>query len=93
MATIKLMTYNFQGLATRLRRLKAKNSLWGLPSLLDILCLQEHKLRQGKIDKLQFEIWPETHFIVAPALDGAHARRNGDVYSGKGGLAFVLPPS
>lgn len=56
----------------------------------DIICLQEHKLRLGRTDRIQKEVWRPAHWIMAPAADGAHANRNGRVESGKGGVALGI---
>jgi exonuclease III len=55
----------------------------------DVLCIQEHKLRQGSIDLLR-EVWTDGHFVTAPAKDGENARRNNRVKGGKGGVAMGI---
>jgi hypothetical protein len=56
----------------------------------DILCVQEHKLRLEGIPKLQRELWRTSHCIIAEAIDGQHAARNGTVLGGKGGVALII---
>lgn len=58
---------------------------------LDIICLQEHKLRQDRTDRIQKEVWRKGHWICAPAADGVHAGRNQLVVAGKGGVALGFP--
>lgn len=81
---LSILTYNVQGLSSRKRRLRARAFLEGLHTKPDIICLQEHKLRSGRTARLLFEVWHNSHFIIAPASDGVNALRNDQVMAGRG---------
>lgn len=42
----------------------------------------------GRTDCIQKELWRRAHWITAPAAEGVHARRNGQVEAGRGGVAL-----
>lgn len=92
MAPVTILTYNVRGLANRHRRLRAKQFLGSLHHRPDILCLQEHKLRAGRLQRLEWEVWKGASWYVAPATDGRHAQRNDNVTAGLGGLAVAVSP-
>lgn len=87
-----MMTYNMNSLASRQRRLQAREFIEGLHQLLDVLCIQEHHLHHNKTTKLSNEVWRATHFVTAPAEDGEPAARNARVTAGKGGVCLAFGP-
>lgn len=88
MRSLSILTYNIRGLTSRARRVRTRLFIEGLRQRPDLVCLQEHKLRLGKTDCIRKEIWAAAHWVCAPAADGAHAFRNLNVESGKGGVAL-----
>lgn len=56
----------------------------------NIQSFQEHKLCQGRTERIKKEVWAKAHWIVAPAVDGAHSERNQAVEAGRGGVALGL---
>jgi hypothetical protein len=93
MGTLSLLSYNLQGLTKPKSRTTLNSFLHAnLRRLPDVFAFQEHKLREGRTDCLQFNIWRAAHFIICPALDGVHARQNDRVLGGKGGLGLALHP-
>lgn len=47
-------------------------------------------MRHGRANCLPYEVWHNTHFIIALAADGANAARNDKVDVGKGGVALAI---
>lgn len=90
MRPLRLFSYNVRGLASRTRRVRARLILDGLQCAPDVTCLQEHKLRAGRTDRILKEVWKKAHWVFAPASEGVHARRNNLVEAGKGGLALGI---
>lgn len=72
------------------RRLRVRLILEGLQVRPDVICLQEHKLRRGRTDRIQKEVWRPAHWITAPAAEGIHAFRNRNVMAGRGGVAIGI---
>lgn len=68
--------------------MRARILLEGLQGSPDIICLQEHKLCAGRTDRIAKEVWRPAYWITAPAVDGIHALRNGQVEAGRGGVAL-----
>lgn len=89
---IKMLTYNWRGLTTPEKCMRAQLFLSGLSTPVDIICGQEHKLRSHNTHLLQ-SIWPTADFLVAPAIDGVCARRNNKVPAGCGGVFLAVGPS
>lgn len=56
----------------------------------DVICIQEHKLRAGRLSRISNEVWPHSHWHCAQAAEGVHAHRNPDVEAGKGGVAIGI---
>lgn len=90
MPPLRILSYNIRGLASRSRRVRTRILLENLHHQPDILCLQEHKLRQGRTDRIQREVWRSASWICAPAAEGVHASRNQQVIAGKGGVALGI---
>lgn len=90
MRPLHILSYNVWGLASRTRRVKARVLLENLQQTPDILCLQEHKLLAGKSDGIKREVWRLAHWIHAPAHEGVHARHNGLVKAGRGGVSLGI---
>lgn len=90
MTKLKLLTYNMRGLATRQRRVKARILLESLQARPDVICIQEHKLRTGRLTRISHEVWAGAHWLCAPAAEGIHAIRNPDVEAGRGGVALGI---
>lgn len=55
------------------------------------MCGQEHKLRIVEVHNLQ-ALWPSALFVIAPAKDDVHARRNQRVPAGRGGVFLAMGP-
>lgn len=55
-----------------------------------MLCIQEHKLRVGRLSRISQEVWPGSHWLCAPAADGVNALRNPEVTAGRGGIALGI---
>lgn len=81
MTTLKILSFNVRGLASRLRRINARFLLRSL---------QEHKLREGRLSRISTEVWPNAHWRCAQAAEGVHALRNLGVAAGKGGVALGI---
>lgn len=90
MKTLYALSFNARGLASRQRRVAARHLLASLRARPDVLCLQEHKLRAGRLNKIPNEVWPRIHWLCAPAAEGLHARRNLGVEAGRGGVPLGI---
>lgn len=90
MGSLKLLSYNTRGLASRHRRVSARLLLESLRAQPDVLCLQEHKLRDGRISRIASEVWTRARWLCAPAAEGLHAIRNPGVVAGRGGVALGI---
>ncbi|KAL3689068.1 hypothetical protein R1sor_015377 [Riccia sorocarpa] len=86
-------TYNVRGIFARSARTKLKALIQSTKPSLDILTIQEHKLRDTSIDFFSSSIWPNAVLFNLPASDGVHAQRNQHVNGGKGGVIIVVSPS
>ncbi|CAM6094401.1 unnamed protein product [Calypogeia fissa] len=89
---LHLLSYNLQGLSSQEARDKTRLFVQNLHPRIDILCIQEHKLRDAHTAFLSRQIWPHVEFVVAPASDGVHARRNNVVLAGKRGNLIAVGP-
>lgn len=85
-------SYNLQGLSTREARLHLNHWINNFSPRIDVLYVQEHKIRDHLSKVLQNEIWREAIFAVAAAADGVHAQRNDLVPAGRGGLFTTISP-
>lgn len=56
----------------------------------DVVCFQEHKLRRGKTNCIQMELWARAHWVCAPAEEGIHPLRNQTVEAGRGGVTIGI---
>ncbi|KAL3682636.1 hypothetical protein R1sor_000658 [Riccia sorocarpa] len=88
-----IATYNVRGICARTARTKLRQFIQGCRPNLDILAIQEHKLRDTNIDFLTFSIWPQAAVFHLPAADGAHTLRNLLVIGGKGGVSILVNPT
>lgn len=77
------LSYNLQGLASREARDKARILVRGFTPKIDILCVQENKIREANATLLKAQVWNTVHLLIAPAKDGADAMRNENVLVGK----------
>lgn len=68
----RLISYNLTGLTILEDKLKTRDLLFGLEAPLDILSVQEHKIRAQNIKWLP-PIWTALEFIISPTGDGTHA--------------------
>lgn len=88
-----MISYNMNGLASCQQRLCVREIIEGLHQQPDVLCIQEHHLQHNKISKLQYEVWRDVHFVVAPAEDGQPMARNERVTENKGGVCLAIGPN
>ncbi|KAL3702291.1 hypothetical protein R1sor_020313 [Riccia sorocarpa] len=88
-----LGTYNVRGLCSRLSRTKLKNLIRSVKPSLDIVAIQEHKLREQNINFITSSLWPHAAIFNLPAIDGVHAERNPLVTGGKGGVLLAVNQS
>ncbi|KAL3700305.1 hypothetical protein R1sor_018327 [Riccia sorocarpa] len=86
---ITVGTYNVRGICARTARTKLKNVIWNFNPAVDILAIQEHKLRKQNINFLTSTLWPQAEIFNLPAIDGIHAQRNPTVTGGKGGEVII----
>ncbi|KAL3694935.1 hypothetical protein R1sor_008586 [Riccia sorocarpa] len=66
-------TYYVRGLCSRMARTKLRNVITSIRPPLDILALQEHKIRDRNIDFLTSAIWPNASMFNLTAEDGLQA--------------------
>ncbi|KAL3677000.1 hypothetical protein R1sor_026948 [Riccia sorocarpa] len=86
-------SYNVRGLGAKTARTKLKNVIQTTRPFLDILAVQEHKLRDTNIQFFTTNIWPQARVFHLPAADGAHAQRNPHVNGGRGGVLLAISPT
>lgn len=68
----------------------ARQLLASLRAQPDVICVQEHKLRPGRINRIQNEVYARARWLCAPAAEGTHAIRNPLVAAGRGGIAMGI---
>lgn len=88
MRPLSVLSFNVRGLTSQARRVRTRLLIESLRASPDIICLQEHKLRLGKTERIQQEVWAQAHWVCAPASEGIHSSRNANVEAGKGGVAI-----
>ncbi|KAL3682785.1 hypothetical protein R1sor_000807 [Riccia sorocarpa] len=86
-------TYNVRGIGARSARTKLRNVILSIKPALDVMAIQEHKLRDSNIDFITSTIWPHATVFNLPAADGLHAQRNPLVSGGKGGVLLLVSPT
>lgn len=57
---------------------------------IDVLCLQEHKLKVGRLSRIYNEVCSGAHWLCALAAEGIHALRNPEVEASEGGGALGI---
>lgn len=90
MKSLTTLSLNLRGLTSWARRLRTRLLVDNLRDRPDIICFQEHKLRLGKIDCIQREVWSGARWICAPASEGVHSTGNNNVVAGRGGVAMGI---
>ncbi|KAL3679780.1 hypothetical protein R1sor_022736 [Riccia sorocarpa] len=90
---LRIGSYNVRGLCARTARTKLRGFISSFNPQLDILAVQEHKLRSTNINFFTTSIWPQAKVFLLPASDGVHAQRNPSVSGGKGGVILAVSPS
>jgi hypothetical protein len=88
---IRLITQNVQGLNASLAPARVRNFYSSSFKNIEILCLQEHKLRGKKLDELGFKIWRQAHYFGCEASPG-YNHQDGVDRAGKGGLCMFISP-
>ncbi|KAL3682578.1 hypothetical protein R1sor_000600 [Riccia sorocarpa] len=86
-------TYNVRGLCSRAARSRLKNVIREIKPSLDILTIQEHKLRENNINFLTSTLWPQATLFNLPAANGTYAERNPLVTGGRGGVLLAVSPA
>ncbi|KAL3699302.1 hypothetical protein R1sor_017324 [Riccia sorocarpa] len=87
---ISLITYNVRGLTRRASRTRLKLALRDLQPSLDVLAIQEHKIREHKLEFYLKNVWSQATIVARAAADGIHTLHNPQVSAGKGGVALAL---
>ncbi|KAL3702077.1 hypothetical protein R1sor_020099 [Riccia sorocarpa] len=87
---IILLTYNVCGITKRAARTKLKLALQDSQLIPDVLALQEHKIREHKVEFYLRNVWKRGSIVANPATDGRHALGNPQVSAGKGGVALAF---
>ncbi|KAL3689494.1 hypothetical protein R1sor_015803 [Riccia sorocarpa] len=90
---ISVGSYNVRDLCARTARTKLRQFILNTRPALDILAVQEHKLRDRNLDFITSAIWSQALIFHVPAADGAHAARNPLVTGGKGGVLLMVRAS
>jgi exonuclease III len=88
---LKLLSHNVQGLYTEFAPHKIRNYIAPLIRDLDVLCLQEHKLRGNKLKDLGFKIWRQAYFFGCEASI-AYNHSQEEEGAGRGGVCMLINP-
>jgi exonuclease III len=83
---VKIITHNVQGLNNPVAVNRLKNYYFPLLRDVDVLCLQEHKLREQNLLDLGQVLWPQATCF------GCEATVGNQVEAGRGGLYMLISP-
>ncbi|KAL3679112.1 hypothetical protein R1sor_022068 [Riccia sorocarpa] len=86
----KGIVHHARGLTRRVARTQLRIALQDLPQKIEILAIQEHKIRAHKLDFFLQNVWPTGKIFAEPASDGVHALQNPYVTAGKGGVSLAV---
>jgi exonuclease III len=81
---VKIITHNVQGLNNPVAVSRLKNYYFPLLRDVDVLCLQEHKLREQNLLDLGQVLWPQATCFACEATVGNH------VEAGRRGLCMLI---
>jgi exonuclease III len=84
----KLLSFNVRGLNEDSSIPILRNYISSIP-VLDVLCVQEHKLRGAAVDQLGRKLWPQAKCWSIEATPGYTLQVHS---TGKGGIATLLAP-
>jgi exonuclease III len=89
---IHLISQNKQGLNAPTAPQRIRNYFSSYMQHIDIICLQEHKLRGAKLTDLGTKVWRQAHFFGCEASVG-YRHEEGEVGASRGGVCLFVNPS
>jgi exonuclease III len=88
---LNLITQNVRGLNAPATQTSLRNFFSSYFRDIEVLCLQEHKLRGKRFADLGFRIWGQAHFFGCKASPG-YNHQDGTVGAGKEGICMFVNP-
>jgi exonuclease III len=89
---ISLLMQNVQGLNAPAAPYQIRNFLCTYLKNIDVLYLQEHKLRGAKLTDLKSKLWNQAHFFGCDATEG-YGHQDGTPGAGRGGICLFVNPT
>jgi exonuclease III len=87
MMKLQLISYNVQGMNNPLAPVQLRLYLQDHIRLLDVLCMQEHKLRGQKFNDFGSQVWRDTLFVGCEA-SSVYNHTASELGAGSGGLGI-----
>jgi exonuclease III len=89
---IHLISQNKQGLNAPTAPQRIRNYFSSYMRHIDLICLQEHKLRGARLTDLGTKVWRQAHFFGCKASIG-YRHEEGEAGAGRGGVCLFVNPS